>query len=150
MVIWIAAILLITAVALFVAAPLSDRVSKRSAPATGAESQRRAHDHALAVQALRDLEFDHAMGKLDADDYHALRQRLEIRALTAMGEREKTPGALSADRVAPVVRSSQSIAAALSVIANFCFQCGNRLAQAHNFCPNCGAGRTVTATGEIR
>ena len=150
MVIWIAAILLIAAVALFVAAPLSDYVSNRSTPATGADSQRREHDHALAVQALRELEFDHAMGKLDADDYHALKQRLEIRALTAMGERKKTPGGSSADRVEPVAPSSQPIVAARTIGVSFCSQCGTRLAQAHNFCPNCGAGRTVTATGEIR
>jgi cytochrome c-type biogenesis protein CcmI len=104
-VIWVAAILVVAAVALFVAAPLSDDASDGGRPATGGESERHEHEHALAVQALRELEFDHAMGKLDADDYRALRQRLEIRALAGMSVRASSP-----DRIAPAVAPSQSIA----------------------------------------
>jgi hypothetical protein len=76
-VIWVAAILLIIAVALFIAAPLIDPVLGSRRSVISAESERREHEHALSIQALRDLEFDHAMGKLDAADYRVLRERLE-------------------------------------------------------------------------
>ena len=149
MVIWVAAIFLIIAVALFIAAPLSDHLSSVSSPTTGAESERREHEHALAVQALRELEFDYAMGKLDADDYRPLRQRLEIRALAAMGGWEKKPSPSSRDRGAPVVPLSQSTVAR-TVRGQFCSQCGTGLAQTHNFCPDCGAALALKATAETR
>ena len=87
MVIWFAAILLIAAIGLFIAAPLSDQVltGRRSAP--NADLEQREHEYALALQALRELEFDHAMGKLDEGDYHRLKDRLEKRALAAMSGR---------------------------------------------------------------
>lgn len=146
MAIWIAAMLLITAVALFVAAPLSDQVSNEDRPASEAESERREHEHSLAVQALRELEFDYAMGKLDADDYHALRLRLEIRALATMSKRVKSSRHSSLGLVGPAVPLSHSVAAAPDNI-NFCSQCGTRSVDAHNFCPNCGAGRPAPPTG---
>ena len=134
MVIWIAAILMITAVGLFIAAPLSDQVFARRSSAISTESERREHEHALALQALRELEFDQAMGKLDASDYRALREKLETRALAAMGGREKTPSQ-SSDHVAPV----------RTVTVNFCTQCGTRIGRAHNFCANCGEQLAVTS-----
>jgi cytochrome c-type biogenesis protein CcmI len=133
-VIWVAAILLIIAVGLFIAAPLSDHVLAGRGSALSAESKWREHEHALAVQALRELEFDQAMGKLDASDYRALRERLENRALAAMSEREKTPRQ-SFDRVAPT----------RTVTVNFCHQCGTRIGRAHSFCANCGERLAVTS-----
>jgi cytochrome c-type biogenesis protein CcmI len=149
-VIWIAALLLIVAVALFVAAPLGDHVSNEMSTTGGVKSQRREHEHALAVQALRELEFDHAMGKLDGDDYHALRKRLEIRALAAMGVPGEEPLGSSLDAVAPLGPSSQPVAGAPNSAINFCSRCRARFALAHNFCPNCGAARSVTAAGDSR
>ena len=146
MVIWVAAILLIIAVALFVAAPLSDPLFGGRRSSISAESERREHEHGLAIQALRDLEFDHAMGKLDACDYRVLRERLETRALAAMGGREKMPRYSSMDGVAPVVISSQSVGVARTATVNFCPRCGTRIGLAHNFCANCGAVLAITAT----
>jgi cytochrome c-type biogenesis protein CcmI len=148
--IWLAAILLIAAVALFIAAPLSDNVLGGRSAASNAELKRREHEHALAVQALRDLEFDHAMGKLDARDYQVLRERLEIRALAAMGEVEKTHCEPPQDHIAPIAAWSQSSAAAQAAIVNFCPQCGTRIGAAHNFCANCGAALAVAATADVK
>jgi cytochrome c-type biogenesis protein CcmI len=143
-VIWVAAILLICAVALFIAAPLSDPFDGSNS-VSGATPEQSRHDHALAVQALRELEFDHAMGKLDDGDYRVLRQRLEIRALAAMGGDEKQRDQLSTDQLVPVPASSTTSAAARAMAMSFCAQCGTRLDRAHNFCPNCGAARLLTA-----
>jgi len=138
MIFWIAAILLIAAVALFVAAPLADYAFSGIIPANQAESELREHEHTLAVQGLRELEFDHAMGKLDAGDYQTLRQRLVNRALASM-DREKTFRQLSADPPDLKGDASPPTVAAHSRIMNFCPQCGTKIAQPHNFCPDCGA-----------
>jgi cytochrome c-type biogenesis protein CcmI len=143
-VIWVAAILLITAVGLFIAAPLSGPVFAGRSSAISAESERRRHEHALAVQALRELEFDQAMGKLGAGDYHELRERLENRALAAMDGREKAPRQLAGDLVPSVAPWPQLMRPARTVTVNFCAQCGARAVSAHNFCVNCGAALAVT------
>ena len=145
MIIWIAAILMITAVGLFIAAPLSDQVFAGHSSVISADSERREHDHALAVQALRELEFDQAMGKLDAGDYRILRERLENRALAAMSGREKTPGQPLLDSIVQAPAWPQTITPARTVTVNFCPQCGTRIGRAHNFCANCGSALTVTS-----
>jgi cytochrome c-type biogenesis protein CcmI len=137
-IIWIASILLISAVALFIAAPLTDQVfaGRRSALSTG--SDQREHEYVLALQGLRELEFDHAMGKLDAGDYHVLRDRLEKRALAAMSVREKTVRQRPTEQAAPAVAEPQPIMPARAVTVRFCPQCGTRIGPTHNFCANCG------------
>ncbi|MBV8774585.1 MAG: c-type cytochrome biogenesis protein CcmI [Deltaproteobacteria bacterium] len=138
MVIWIAAVLMITAVALFVAAPLSDHSTR-----TEADAESYDHEHALAVQGLRELEFDHAMGKLDGDDYRALRKKLEIRALATAVSPNRTALAAMPERRVEIVPSSTLARAAAE---NLCVQCGARFDQAHHFCPNCGAARAIQAS----
>jgi cytochrome c-type biogenesis protein CcmI len=137
MVIWLAAILLITAVGLFVAAPLSERVVSRNSTISPEEEQRK-HEHALAVQALRELEFDRAMGKLDAGDYQGLKERLEKRELAAMGAQHRTARQSPSDNVQRAVVSSPPADPPPVVTVNFCPGCGTRISPAHHFCSNCG------------
>ena len=146
MVIWLAAILLIAAVALFIAAPLTDHVGGGRNSATGAESERREHEHALALQALRELEFDHAMGKLDSGDYRILKERLENRALAAMNERQKASRQSPPDSATPVAARSAAIGSTRTATVNFCPQCGTEAGPTHKFCANCGAALLVAAT----
>ncbi len=80
---YLAAIMIVVAVALFVAAPLVEGARPRRRIATP-ERERQEHLRALAVQGLRELEFDHEMGKLDEGDYLTLKRTLEDRALSAM------------------------------------------------------------------
>jgi cytochrome c-type biogenesis protein CcmI len=144
-VIWIAAILMITAVALFVAAPLSDQQSDAAQLATGAEVVGYEHEHALAVQALRELEFDHAMGKVEGDDYRALRHRLEIRALAAVPALNRIADSASPDCRAEAGPSLESSTIARAATMNFCYQCGAPFEQALDSCPNCRAVSAVMA-----
>src|SRR6202050_1908248 len=77
-------------VALYGAAPLSGGLVGRSKK--GREELERdhwEHEHALAVQGLRELEFDREMGKLSDTDYESLRASLQTRALEAMTAIEK-------------------------------------------------------------
>jgi cytochrome c-type biogenesis protein CcmI len=81
----LAAALIVAGVALFVAAPLGvGLMGARAKSADELKTERYDHERALAVQALRELEFDREMGKLSDGDYESMRQLLEERALTAM------------------------------------------------------------------
>ncbi len=86
----VAAALIVAGVALFVAAPLGIGLVGARAKSSGElQVERHEHERALAVQGLRELEFDREMGKLSAADYDSMHQALEARALTAMAAVEK-------------------------------------------------------------
>lgn len=86
----LAAALIVAGVALFVAAPLGiGLVGARAKSAGQLQVERHEHERALAVQGLRELEFDREMGKLSDADYQSMHQALEDRALTAMAAIEK-------------------------------------------------------------
>ncbi len=81
----LAAALIVAGVALFVAAPLGIGLVGARAKSAGEEQvERHEHERALAVQGLRELEFDREMGKLSDADYESMHKALEDRALTAM------------------------------------------------------------------
>jgi cytochrome c-type biogenesis protein CcmI len=81
----LAAALIVAGVALYVAAPLGiGLVGARAKSPDELKTERHEHERALAVQALRELEFDREMGKLSDADYEPMRKALEERALTAM------------------------------------------------------------------
>jgi cytochrome c-type biogenesis protein CcmI len=81
----LAAALIVAGVALFVAAPLGiGLVGARAKSAGELQAERHEHERALAVQGLRELEFDREMGKLSDADYESMHKALEDRALTAM------------------------------------------------------------------
>ena len=86
----LAAALIVAGVALFVAAPLGiGLVGARAKSAGELQTERHEHERALAVQGLRELEFDRQMGKLSDADYESMHKALEDRALTAMAAVEK-------------------------------------------------------------
>jgi cytochrome c-type biogenesis protein CcmI len=81
----LAATLIVAGVALFVAAPLGiGLVGARAKSEVELQVERHDHERALAVQGLRELEFDREMGKLSDADYEPMHKALEDRALTAM------------------------------------------------------------------
>ena len=81
----LAAALIVAGVALFVAAPLGIGLAGARAKSQGEiQVERDEHERGLAVQGLRELEFDREMGKLSDADYQSMHHALEERALTAM------------------------------------------------------------------
>ena len=113
----LAAAMIVAGVALFVAAPLAiGLVGARAKSAGELQTERHEHERALAVQGLRELEFDREMGKLSDADYDSMHKALEDRALTAMAAVERIRGeadkgtkkgsvtALNAPRPAPLPR----------------------------------------------
>ncbi len=154
--IYLAAILIVAAAALFVAAPLIEGVRPRRRSAAP-ERERLEHQRALAVQGLRELEFDHEMGKLDEGDYAALKRTLEERALAAMTALDRLsapPSANGAVSVTPGPGGAQlapsaenGTAAVMPGLdrgiqrtdgARFCPQCGGRFDGDARACPACG------------
>jgi cytochrome c-type biogenesis protein CcmI len=104
----VAAILIVAGVALFVAAPLSGGLAGRK-PRTREQLQldHWQHEHSLAVQGLRELEFDREMGKLTDQDYASLRAGLEARALEAMTAIEKIKDQERAANLAAIATRSK-------------------------------------------
>jgi hypothetical protein len=139
---YLAAVLIVAAVALFVAAPLSGGFPRRrGASSRELELERLEHERGLAVQGLRELEFDHEMGKLDELDYRELKRSLEDRALAAMSALEGLRGAdRAAFRTAPmrVAPRVAGVANSTKPVVNFCPQCGVSVGARHNFCAGCG------------
>ena len=75
----LAAAMIVAGVALFVAAPLGiGLVGARAKSAGELQTERHEHERALAVQGLRELEFDREMGKLSDADYDSMHRTLEI------------------------------------------------------------------------
>ena len=113
---YIAAFLIVWGVALFVAAPLTGGLRTRAKRGREEiELEHWAHEHALAVQGLRELEFDREMGKLSDTDYESLRASLQGRALQAMTATEKfkdqeRAANLAAVTVRPKLREAAAIA----------------------------------------
>lgn len=100
----------------------------------------------VALRALKEIEFDRATGKLADADYESLKGKYTAEALQAL--REETPAkpqAESGRRAAGATPSRASTARACPTHgvrpesdAEFCSECGRRLAAAPGFCPRCG------------
>lgn len=118
-----------------------------------------------AVRAIKELEFDHQVGKIDAEDYQRLNQRLSRQAITLLQQLEQiTPASVALDeqleaeiaqrrqaKPAPKAVSaprSQPVAVAAGA-ARFCTQCGARLDTSFKFCANCGAPTAVAAEAAV-
>ncbi len=98
-------------------APLLD-----SQPSPGARSDPAARLDA-ALEALRDLEFEHETGKVEDEDYRQLRARYAAEAIAARDAGAGTPGRdEAADRALCSVCE-----APLSAGARFCSRCGTRV-----------------------
>ena len=120
----VAALLLILVVSAVVALPLAyAAVGPEASRDLGVERLQREKNAALT--AIREAQFDHAMGKLSEEDYASLRGFYERRALTALTELNALPTAQSADA---------------------CSRCGRRFIDDSVFCGGCGQPRSSSAS----
>lgn len=100
---------------------------------------------AVALRALKEIDFDRATGKLSDADYDALKAKYTAEALTAL--RAEQPGGERREAgVAPAPPVSRLPAPACQTHgprpepdALFCSDCGSRLATAPGYCSRCGA-----------
>ncbi len=92
---------------------------------------------ASAVDALREIEFDQATGKLSDEDYAALKAQYTPRALAELRAHEAAADAADARAAAgddPAERLIQQVKSA----RNVCPACGPRPEGDALFCSNCG------------
>lgn len=96
-----------------------------------------------AYSAIKDLESDHAMGKLSAADYLSLRGKYEGKALAILQQLDAAQASLQADRREAAPDGACPHCGAASVPgAKFCRACGGPLA---SVCASCGAPTTADA-----
>lgn len=103
---------------------------------------------AVALRALKEIEFDRATGKLSDADYDALEREYTAAAVAALrgeadrGPSVKGPAAATASPVAPLPRPAGPICPTHGPRpesdAQFCSECGRRLASAPGYCARCG------------
>lgn len=114
---------------------------------TEAESRKR-----VALLALRDVEYDHATGKLDEEDYRSLREELTVEALEALEsiavEPRRGDPAREATDADPLEREIAAYRAAIrSGHDGACRACGGINAPTSRFCAHCGQQLSDVASG---
>ena len=102
---------------------------------------------AVALRALKEIEFDRATGKLSDSDYEALKAKYTTEALAALRtepvtrEEGRGTGLATAATLpsSPVPRPScPTHGPRPESDAQFCSECGARLASAPGYCSRCG------------
>ncbi len=95
--------------------------------------------------AIRDLEFDHATGKLSDEDYRQMRARYDVRAADILQKMDALAGLKQAGsngtRTRPAGSSALKSGAAQKQTAarDVCPRCKRHLHPGDRFCPTCGA-----------
>jgi hypothetical protein len=92
-------------------------------------------EKALVLRAIKELEFDKAMGKVSEADSAEIAVRLRARALSLMAELERAPGAPKSKREAVPAPAPAAV-----VSAQPCSACGTVNDADARFCKNCGGG----------
>lgn len=100
---------------------------------------------AVALRALKEIEFDRATGKLSDADYDALKGKYTSEALVALRAEGREQGAGSSPlRQVPAPRSPLPVTTCPAhgprpeSDAQFCSECGRRLGTAPGYCARCG------------
>ena len=109
---------------------------------------------AVALRALKEIEFDRATGKLDDADYEDLKRRYTAEALDALrreegrgtGEGSVATAAAGSRLPAPGSPSCPIHGPAAEPDAVFCPACGRRLAGGAGFCARCGTALEAGAS----
>jgi hypothetical protein len=123
-------VVLFLAVGWFVLKPFRTKAgSWRAAATIQAADARRA-----ALSALRDLDFDHQIGKISEEDYSGLRAQLVTDVARYMSPDSEQDG-----RIEAMIRARSSAAGKKS-----CPQCGKGFSGDPAFCPHCGTSLGLT------
>ena len=117
----------------------------------GADSEEDQSPRAVALRALKEIEFDRATGKLSDADYDALKQKYTGLALEALRDGGWGMGDAATPRAVPSSPSPiphpgcPNHGPRTEPGAQFCGECGRRLSSAHGFCSRCGAALEAEA-----
>jgi hypothetical protein len=100
-VIYVVGGLLVLAVAALIAAPLLALEPAPVGPGANVRKERWEREKAAALLAIREAQLDQAMGKLSDDDYAALRDFYERRAIAAIAGLDEASAEDSSDSAKP-------------------------------------------------
>lgn len=106
-------------------------------------------EKALVLRAIKDLEFDHAMGKVSDKDFSEMTARLRVRAAGLLRQLDAGVGyretiekeiekrvARGADKVRPAANACPGCSTPNDADARFCKHCGATLATPNSQSPN--------------
>ncbi len=119
---------------LFAAWPLirpSARLPRPENPAEADRIRELLERRELALSALRDLEEDYRLGRIDEKEYKTLHARYRRRALAAL---KAVDQALGTD----VESLEKLLEREVALARRRCPDCGRPLAEDFRFCPHCG------------
>lgn len=122
--------ILVAVVATVIALPLFNPTDIKTSSFHASESLLR--EKSIALLAIKEAQFDHAMGKLTDEDYSVLRSEYEERAMHAIRGMEAEVDA----------RESGGEGAQ----GQYCHRCGQRFDETHRFCASCGTARLGAGT----
>jgi rubrerythrin len=131
------------AMVIFVGQPLVTRVSS-PLPTDAAEQEieRLSVQKETLYTAIHDLDFDFQTGKVDREDYTAMRQRLESEAIEVLRQIDHVDPLADLDseleRQILALRQLPALPSLPATTAMMCLACGVRLHGNENFCPSCG------------
>jgi hypothetical protein len=92
----------------------------------------------LTLRAIKDLEFDKAMGKVSEADFHEMGSRLRARAAGLIHQLDASQGYRERIEKEVARRLGEAPEVAAAERARFCSQCGSEADQAARFCKSCG------------
>lgn len=93
-------------------------------------------DKMLALRAIKELEFDHAMGKVSDEDFRVMSGRLRARAGRLMRQLEASAG--YRERVERDLAKRLGEKAAAEPVARTCGNCSTANDADAQFCKSCG------------
>jgi hypothetical protein len=132
----IGALLVSAAVVLFILQPivkgLHASLDREEDELTDTEARKR-----VALLALRDVEYDYLAGKLDEEDYRALKSELTAEALAALEADEAARDGSAATAEADLEAEIAQIRAGLNS-GDACTTCGFANEPGSRFCSSCG------------
>lgn len=148
------AVLLAAGAVYFVLLPIFRPVTSSEAVEGGDDGSEGEDDQsprAVALRALKEIEFDRATGKLSDADYDALKQKYTALAVETLREGGRGKGDALVRKQAthpasPITHPACPAHGPRSESgAQFCGECGRRLSSAHGFCSRCGAALEAEA-----
>ena len=139
----LALILLLTSLyrmALALSRPSSEVVIEHEAALDHASARALREEKRRVLRALNELQFDHELGKLSPEDYKAVRERYELRAVEVMRALDEQ-GTLH-----PQVQAALERLEDAGEDPGTCLACGASNKESAKFCSECGASMAAEAT----
>ncbi|MCX7669183.1 MAG: zinc ribbon domain-containing protein [Anaerolineae bacterium] len=139
---------LLSAVALFaVAYPILQRASSPRPTAASAQEtlEELLAQREAAFQALRELHFDHRVGKITDEDFAAFEANLKLHAAETLRALDRWEAEADAQLEGLISRELRRRRAALGPTGRRCPACGRPAEPEDKFCAGCGAALPVSA-----